>query len=407
MASKLLKCSSCNIVINEVLAFVSNKIDVMNEESISHICVSAFSDEDIHSAKNLLCESLPTENRKKVRRRDGKKLREIDDIICMLKESDPEVLPVFVARDLHKLPPVLFDHVDVTRILKDLLRMQQEMTQFKEIYATKENLDTVKSDLENLKKASIVNNFTSTAGKVNIRRGGFLLDTHDDFSSGPMGLTYMDAEHDTPCKNPSEARSDTITQSFSKNEGRRKIGDENDICFTATTAGETMTHAQSAAINVPNETRHTAVTNVNNEVLGKKKSLADVVRVGEWKKPEVDKEWTLVQRKRRNNRFVAKRGKAVLSPNVNFKAADIKIPIYIYNVAKDVPVCDIVSYIAGKTDVAVHIEKMNMKLPKPYDAYKVMVPKQNVETFLSDDFWPDGVAYRRFVNFKTKNNGPS
>lgn len=57
MASKLLKCSSCNIVINEVLAFICNKIDVMDEESISRICVSAFSDEDIQSAKNLLCET--------------------------------------------------------------------------------------------------------------------------------------------------------------------------------------------------------------------------------------------------------------------------------------------------------------------------------------------------------------
>lgn len=209
MAAKLLKCSSCNIVINEVLAFICNKIDVMNEESISQICVSAFADEDIHNAKNLLCESLPAEKRKKTRKRNGKKLREIDDIICILKESDPEVLPVFVARDLQKLPPVLFDHVDVTRILKDLVRMQQEMDQIKELFAIKENLKDVKSDLESLKKASTVNKFRSTTSNVNVKRGGFLLDSHDDYCSGPEGLEYMDTQHVIPCNNTSKKRVDT------------------------------------------------------------------------------------------------------------------------------------------------------------------------------------------------------
>ncbi|XP_075977946.1 uncharacterized protein LOC142977751 [Anticarsia gemmatalis] len=417
MASKLLKCSSCNIVINEILAFVSNKIDVMNEESISQICVSAFSDEDIHSAKILLCESLPTEKRKKIRKRDGKKIREIDDIICMLRESDPEILPVFVARDLHKLPPVLFDHVDVTRILKDLTRMQQEMNQIKEQYVTKDDLDTVKSDLENLKKASIVNNFGSTPRNVNVKRGGFLLlDSHDDYCSGPRGLTYVGAEHDTPCTEPSEVRADTnyrdIAQTFSKSEGVQKnCGETNVMGETSSRltavggSSEPMTHTQSAAIVATSEVGHTAVSSVNDDVRDKNKSLADIVRDGEWKMPKEDKEWTLVQRRRLQNRFVAKRGKAVLNPEASFKAAVTSIPIYIYNIAKGVPECDILSYIASKTDVTVHLEKMHMKTPKSYDAYKVLVPKHKLETFLNDEFWPEGVAYRRFVDFKIRSNG--
>ena len=397
MASKLLKCSSCNIVINEVLAFVSNKIDVMNEENISHICVSAFSDEDIHSAKNLLCESLPSDKRKKIRKRDGKKLREIDDIICMLKESDPEILPVFVARDLHKLPPVLFDHVDVTRILKDLMRIQQDMNQIKEQYATREHLDIVKSDLENLKKTSIVNNFGGTASNINIKRGGFLLDSHDDYCSGPRGLTYVSIEQDTPGKSHSEVQP-------TKCDGRQKIRSETTVFNVSdtrlTVAGdepEPMTHPLSAA-NLPCETGHTAALNVNIE----NKSLADVVRDGDWKKPNEDKDWTLVQRRRFRNRFAANRGNAVSNIEASFKAADIKIPIYIYNVAKDVPMCDIQSYIANKSGVDVQLEKMIMKIPKAYDAYKVLVPKHKMDIIMNNDFWPEGVAYRRFVDFKRR-----
>ncbi|KAF9799367.1 hypothetical protein SFRURICE_015012 [Spodoptera frugiperda] len=46
---------------------------------------------------------------------------------------------------------------------------------------------------------------------------------------------------------------------------------------------------------------------------------------------------------------------------------------------------------------------MNMKVPKLYDAYKILVPKNKLKTFLNDDFWPEGVAYRRFVNFRARN----
>ncbi|KAJ8727230.1 hypothetical protein PYW08_015627 [Mythimna loreyi] len=218
----------------------------------------------------------------------------------------------------------------------------------------------------------------------------------------------MDTQHDTPCKNTSDVCVDTsyreMVQPFTRNEGtQQNSGRASDNCIPLTgDEPESMSHPQSAAIDVPNESRHTASPNVVCDVSGNKKSLADIVRNGDWKIPKEDKEWTLVQRKRLRNRFIASRGKAVSSSNSNFKAADIKIPIYIYNVAKDVPVCDILSYIASKTDVTVHLEKMSMKVPKSYDAYKVLVPKHKLETFLNDDFWPEGVAYRRFVNFNKK-----
>ena len=53
-----LKCNSFNIVINEVLAFVCNKIDVMDEDSICRICETAFSENEITMAKNLLFDSI-------------------------------------------------------------------------------------------------------------------------------------------------------------------------------------------------------------------------------------------------------------------------------------------------------------------------------------------------------------
>lgn len=57
--SSIVKCSSCNIVINELLTFVRCVMDYMDEESIHQLCISAFSAEQIINAKSLLFESMP------------------------------------------------------------------------------------------------------------------------------------------------------------------------------------------------------------------------------------------------------------------------------------------------------------------------------------------------------------
>lgn len=215
--SNFVKCSSCNIVINEVLAFICNKIDVMDEESISRICVTAFSDSEIVSAKNLLFESISTEKRKRLRKRQGKTARNIEDIICLLKETDPEDIPIFVARELQKLPPVLFDHVDVTRLLKDLLKMRSDIDRITNEYVTVKQLDALKLDVENLKTVSIVNNFQREEDRfcgVNMVRGAGLLKSFN-YDSGPMGLPHM-------CSNNSLEQSHCVTSTPSGSSQRKQ-----------------------------------------------------------------------------------------------------------------------------------------------------------------------------------------
>lgn len=68
-----------------------------------------------------------------------------------MSQLDTEELPVFVARNLYKLPPVTFDHVDVTRLLKDIVILQQEMIDIKQSYARKEELCSLKTDFADLK----------------------------------------------------------------------------------------------------------------------------------------------------------------------------------------------------------------------------------------------------------------
>ncbi|KAI5636640.1 hypothetical protein NE865_10656 [Phthorimaea operculella] len=431
MPSKVVKCANCNIVINELLAFVNNKISVMDDESISRICVSAFSESDIVTAKNMLFDSMPTSKRKINRKRQGKQLRDIDDIICALRDTDSEEIPVFVAHELEKLPPVSFDHVDVTRLLKDIVKLQQDIKMITKDYATVKQVDALRCEVDTLKQTSIVNDY---GRNVNIgRRGACLMTSFECHNSGPMGLppggnfdatiqhpyvncassspkqTYRDIGHNVategsqttqslsppPLENNAKHESAGVTHDvsqLSENESTDRYGEPQSYVTTApmptvnaagNRSGDRAIHTAAApngTQSAPNTSQSTsqkqpsspaandstptrATISHGENTSTRSKSAAEVAKEGNWKPQTKSDEWIRVEKKKLRNRFVGNRGKACLEPGNNFKAAETKVPVYIYNVAKGVSVCDITDYIKKKTDIEVNVDKETWLLP--------------------------------------------
>lgn len=176
--ANVLKCSVCNIVIDE--------LTVIDEDTLTRICLSAFSIEEIKKSKSLLFESLSSDQRKILRKGKGKEERDLNDIVSLFKTVDPEEIPVFVARQLEKLPPITFDHLDCTKLLKDILRLQAEINSVKAGYATVQQLNTVKQEiLHEMRCTSLVEPPASNLQNINCRRGAWTLD------SGPMGLSHF------------------------------------------------------------------------------------------------------------------------------------------------------------------------------------------------------------------------
>ncbi|CAH4034220.1 unnamed protein product [Pieris brassicae] len=97
----------------------------------------------------------------------------MEDILCVIKETDPELVPIFVARDLQRLPPVTFDHVDATRLLRDIIKLQDNVLFIKENYATKE---------------MVLNQASEISG--NKKREATLQDSFD-CNSDPIGLSHI------------------------------------------------------------------------------------------------------------------------------------------------------------------------------------------------------------------------
>lgn len=436
MSAQTLKCANCNLVISEVLAFINNKLDVMDNESLVRICASAFTIDEVEKAKALLFDSIKTNKRNISRRKDGKIQRDLEDIISVLKNTDPELVPIFVAKELNKLPPVTFDHVDVTGLLKELVWLKSEVQEIKQNYATNQQLE----DLENKFHDHRYSSFLSTQCRVNTRRGACL-------DSGPMALltptqesTADQQDNDISHKSDSlflhvtapatdiernatscshapleEHTPDNCKMSLSHSQAavagnvaptytfaNMQCGNETtrQVSFQASFTGNKSEHLLSRSVSA--EQGSSSTLNVNRSQVStatRKLLYSEVTGNGEeGKTTKQDDEWTLVQKKRLKYRFIGCRGKAESSLDCKFKAADTKIPLFISNVHKDVSESDIVDYIYQKTKEKVSLVKIKMRKQRDYNAYKVLVTKHKIDTFLDDNLWPSGISFRRFVN---------
>ncbi|KAI5644175.1 hypothetical protein NE865_03828 [Phthorimaea operculella] len=426
MASNVIKCSTCNIVICELLAFVQNKVDVMDEESLARLCVTAFTPEEITAAKNLLFDSIATQQRKYInklqrnvpRKGKGKSQRDLSDVISLLKQADPEDVPIFVAKELQKLPPVTFDHIDATRLLKDILHIQSELQNIKNRYATEEQLNQLKNEIKNLKHASIINNFDCNINKK--RGGGRQLDSFC-YGSGPMGLPHI--SNDPTASNAS-------TPNYNNKSTERSSVEASIVPFSSTQEmHKSVSSAYDDQLRVRGEKETTTLSNtkVRSETTqqnpsdrcddiedrgSKSKEMAMNVEQAqqnlvltntsehEQQKNSQQEQWKIVQSKKKSaNRLTGSKGKAATVPGGKFKAAEYKIPLFINNVDKLTSESDIIHYIRQKTNVSIELKKIQMRRQKRYDAYKILVPHTKLSLFLDDGLWPEGIQFRRFVYF--------
>lgn len=393
MALNTLKCNGCNIVICEVLSYIQYKNDVMDNESLVKICESAFSEKEIEEAKLLLFESLPTKQRKIVRRKDGKTKRNVEDIINIFKEVDPDTIPVFVARDLQKLPPVSIDHIDVVTVLKDVIKLRNEISDIKENYATVAQVQEMHKKWTDSALMPIMNN-----DNVNKRnRGAYLLE------SGPIGLSpsinlkNMEGNCTSADSNCNGDSRDADGSSASRIESALTFSNSGDS-GNRTPVTHTISLTPGHTISMAPPAQQAKIKD------SQRASFADIVRTeGEWKQNNSpSEEWKLFQRKKLRNRFIGKTGKAVTESQSKFKAAVTQVPLFISNVNKNTSETDICDYIQAKTKEKITMEKINMKKDRPYNAFKIFVSQNKLDVYLNDELWPDGIKFRRFVHFRMR-----
>lgn len=353
---------SDSVIVHELLAFVQHKLDVMDELSLEQICTSSYSEDEILSAKKALANTAVTTIRFGTWQSDGRSKEHLRDIFRVLKETDPNNVPTFVVRDLRKLPPVTFDHLDVTRLLKDIAEIRSRLAISEQTVA---NLKMEVAELRSKNAAPTISPKSAQNITLRRRRGNPLAPVSKSVSSSspdPVSLQVVD----------------------------RPISPVSTV--------ENMP-SQLAALEVP-PLRHP-------------KTFAQVSRVSQTSRPPLpvqkmntaDKDgFTLVEKKKRRPRPARnQRGTApAAATTTTLRAAVPLTAIYLSRFDQSTSGHDVVKYITEKCCGRVQelsqvkLEPLQSSRTTNFRSFVLRFPAQYKEILLDPKFWPEGIVFRRY-----------
>lgn len=369
-----------NLIINELLCFVQCKIDVMDEISLVQICESNFKDADISTAKTILFEAA---NCRSARKGDGKNKRLLQDIIKVLKETEPASLPTFVAKDLHRLPPVTFDYVDVTTLLKDILVLKQNIHCIQTDYVKASELIQLQQEIENIKTSQ---NQTQSEQRIGANSCNSLF-SNNEAKRVPITTSSRQptatSTHAPCCVPPSSTPLPLVTPAQSGTVASTTVSVRQQPPAPATPSLPARSRALDPV--TPSADRTGNDINITLDEINFDDSFTTVV----------NKKKTYT-----GNRNPNLQGKAILT-STKLKIVPKLSYIYASRFDKNTTENDIYDFIKDCGHTVVKVEKLVQYKETTFSSFKVTIKQDQESIFLSAEFWPCGVEYRKFT-FKRK-----
>ena len=121
------------IVVNELLCFLQNRLDRLPAEIVINICNSFYDDDDVFSAKqqlfNITQNVRDSKHRFIKRCGERKRYENLQDMVNVLLSIQMKSIPTFAAKNLSKLPPLSAMDSDVTGLCNDIISLKQEISQ--------------------------------------------------------------------------------------------------------------------------------------------------------------------------------------------------------------------------------------------------------------------------------------
>ncbi|XP_064596696.1 uncharacterized protein LOC135463368 [Liolophura sinensis] len=344
-------------IINELLCYLSDKLDVLPIDTLVKLCDDVYSDTEIQNAKDILykcCGNLVTN---KIRKRSGpnRKVNSLQDICKMLHELEPSDIPCFVARQLSKLPPVSTNHIDVSSLLRELagvkLQMNDIVSKMDDLNSTQINVQK-KLDRLDSKCASPPTNRKTRFLEKSITSVGECASSKDDTElSQSTRINECNVVGDSPFANKSKTvpLSD-ITNNTAPNE--------------ASCVDQSMDKSYAAVLST--EGSHPSRTTL--EYAGNDFT-------------------TVIRNKPRPNKKHELRGLRTYPP----------VEIFITRLEPTTTSNDVIQYVKDNSGVNVECKRLDTKYDT-YASFWIRVTGKVSNMLLRSSFWPDEVLVRKFYN---------
>lgn len=348
---------SNTLVISELLCFLQCKIDVIDEISLVQICETNFKESEIVTAKSILSEAV---NCRSTRKGDGKGKRLLQDIIKLLKETEPSLLPTFVAKDLHRLPPVTFDYIDVTTLLKHILTIKQDIHCIQSDYVKASELFKLQEELQSIKSKSHLKDSCEVDSSVAV-------------STEPAQVLRLPAPSAPRALLPLRTRAPTVGSGASAASPKPSA---------ERLSRNTATHSKQQQSNCMPRTSSPVCT----------------LEVNTVKDTSTDDSFTTVVNKKTKYRKINKnqQGKAVLTSS-KIKIVPRQSFIYASRFVTETTEDDIKEFINDCGHTVVKVEKLTQFKETTFSSFKITVEQEQEKTFLDASFWPRGIVYRKYI----------
>lgn len=357
--------NQCNLIISELLCFVQCKSDVMDEVSLVQICESSFSDKEVEAARDILAQ---TSNLRTTRKGDGKKKRGLQDILKILKETDPDHLPVFVAKDLHKLPPVTFDHIDATTLLKDILLLKQDVHKIKSDYVKSTDISNLREQIDNIPTKAVQPHITTLPAVLdkNTKRK-----TNNSWKNNDLLLSSQ-----------TEKVNGEYTQAYRpipKPQQRNRPAGASARC-------------EPSSVTKPANASCARITS----------SPIKRTDIGNLDETHIDESFTTVIHKKAKYRAIKKKnsnlqGKAKLT-STKIKVVPRLSFIYVSRFDEKTTEENIHEFLLENGKTVVKIEKLTQFKKTDFSSFKITSEQDHEQSLLSEELWPAGIVYRRYRN---------
>ena len=127
------------VVIDELLCYLANKVDVLNADALVTLCVGTFTEQFIEDSKLKLynlCKRGPNDppidglSKFTKRKGDKKSAQNVKDMIGVFNEQATNI-PTFVAANLNLLPPLNTSSIDVVSVLRSVETLKADVRNMK------------------------------------------------------------------------------------------------------------------------------------------------------------------------------------------------------------------------------------------------------------------------------------
>ncbi|XP_070546947.1 uncharacterized protein [Ptychodera flava] len=375
------------IIVNELLCFVWNKIDVLPSDMIVKLCVDTYDDKDVEQAKRLLFDSCNFDRSRFIRRQgQNKRSNNVQDMLALFHELDECDVPCFVASDLSRLPPIDVSHIDVSVLIKEIRVLQREVSQLK----GNSTLDNRETGLQ----AELV----SLRVELNSMKESLLKQvTHSESHSEPQLLCNSEQKRDTGA-----CITDTSPHFRHPNKEVAVSGEglESDFDEQETIVKQVF---RPSYCDVAKNARSSAIND---------QSSAKVISIGQGVTFDVPTrlpstsschDYTSVNHRHRSARRSNKRSKTFITGSntetCTLKAVNTapRVELFVSRLSPQTTADEITSHLhnIGFKDVK------SVPLQTKYDTYssfKLITTSDNSKGILNPNVWPSGILVRKFYH---------